>query len=161
MDRMTIPVAFLVSLLFARSPAESASGGGLALSDPPIKVSVAVSPTAVGPGADAVVTVKLDPKPGIKLNKYPKIKLQIPAVPGLVDAAEQLLGNPAPPPADQMDSNYFHGGVDPLTITLHVNPQATKGRHDVRAKLSYFYCVAASGYCAPAKVELTVPVIVR
>jgi hypothetical protein len=115
----------------------------------------------VGAGSDALVTVKLDPKPGIKLNKYPKIKLQIPAAPGLVGAAEQSLGNPAPPPPDQLDANYFHGAIDPLTLTLHLDAQAVKGPHEIRAKLSYFYCVAASGYCAPAKTELTIPVTVR
>ncbi len=108
-----------------------------------------------------MVTVKIDPKPGIKINKYPKIKLQVFAVPGLVSAAEQSLGNPAPPPVDQLDANYFHGTIDPLTITLHLDAQAAKGPHGVRAKLSYFYCVATSGYCAPAKAELTLPVTVR
>jgi len=52
-----------------------------------------------------------------------------------------LLG---PPPADQLDANYFHGGIDPLTLKLHVDAQAVKGPHDIPAKLSYFYCVAAS-----------------
>ena len=108
-----------------------------------------------------MVTVKLDPKPGIKLNKYPKIKLQIPEVAGLVGVAEQSLGNPGPPPADQLDANYFHGSIEPLKITLHLDAQAAKGQHDILAKLSYFYCVAASGYCAPAKTELKIPVTVR
>jgi len=161
MKRMKTRAAFLVILFLAVLPAGAASGGGLAPLETPIKVTVAVSPAMVGAGSDAVVTVKLDPKPGIKMNKYPKIKLLIPAVPGLVDAAEQSLGNPAPPPADQLDANYYHGGVDPLTITLHLDAQAAKGQHDIRAKLSYFYCVAASGYCAPAKTELTIPVTVR
>ena len=161
MKRMKPLVAFLVGLCIAVSPAGSASGGGSHPTDAPTKITVAVTSPFVGAGSDAVVTVKLDPRPGIKINKYPKIKLQVPAVPGLVTAAEQSMGNPAPPPADQLDANYFHGTIDPLTITLHLDPQATKGPHDIRAKLSYFYCVAASGYCAPAKAELTLPVTVR
>ena len=48
-----------------------------------------------------------------------------------------------------------------MTLTLHLDAKAAKGRHDVQAQLSYFYCVAASGYCAPAKAELTIPVTVR
>ena len=152
---------FLIVLVLAVPPAVAAPEGGAAPLEPPIKVSVAVSPETSGAGSDASVTVKLDPKPGIKMNKYPKIKLQVPAVPGLVDAAEQSLGNPAPPPADQLDANYFHGGVDPLTVTLHLDAHAAKGPHEIRAKLSYFYCVAASGYCAPAKTELTIPVTIR
>lgn len=130
-------------------------------SDKQVKIAVTVSPQTSAAGSDASVTIKLDPKPGIKMNKYPKIKLQVPAVTGLVGIAEQSLGNPAPPPADQLDANYFHGGVDALSLTLHLDPQAAKGRHDIHAKLSYFYCVAASGYCAPAKTDLTIPVTIR
>jgi hypothetical protein len=149
--------AFLILTIVPAAAGES----GSAPSEAPIRVSVAVSPEAVSPGSDASVTVKLAPKPGIKMNKYPKIKLQIPAVAGLVDAAEQSLGNPAPPPADQLETNYFHDGVDPLTLTLHLDKGAAKGPHEIRAKLSYFYCVAASGYCAPAKTDLTIPVTIR
>jgi len=161
MQGVKILAAFLAIVTLAVSAAGAAPDGRLAASEAPVKVAVAVSPEAVDAGSDTSVTVRLDPGPGIKMNKYPKIKLQIPAVPGLVDAAEQSLGNSAPPPADQLDTNYFHGGVAPLTITLHLDAQAAKGRHVIRAKLSYFYCVAASGYCAPAKTELTIPVTVR
>jgi hypothetical protein len=144
---------------FSTTPASPDARPGSA--DPPIKISVSVSPESVPSGSEAAVTVQLDPKPGIKLNKYPKIKLQVPEVAGLVAAAEQSMGNPSPPPADQLDANYFHGSVDPLKVTLHMDAQAAKGRHDLHAKLSYFYCVAASGYCAPGKAEVTIPVMVR
>ena len=107
------------------------------------------------------MTVTLRPNAGIKLNKYPKIKLQVPGAPGLVAAAEGAIGNAAPPPADHLDANYYKGGVDPLVVTLHLDKAATPGPHDVPAKLSYFYCVAASGYCAPAKVDVALPLTVR
>jgi hypothetical protein len=152
--------AFLAILILAVFQAGAADGRA-ATPESPVKVAVTVSPEALGAGSDASVTVKLEPKPGIKMNKYPKIKVQIPAVPGLVDAAEQSLGNAAAPPPDQLDANYFHGGVDPLTLTLHLDSAAAKGRHEIHGKLSYFYCVAASGYCAPAKAELTIPVTIR
>ncbi len=135
--------------------------GTIAAAEAPIRVSVSVAPEAVSAGSDAAITVTIDPRPGIKLNKYPKIKLQVPAVPGLVGAAEQSLGNPGPPEPDNLDANYFHGAVDPLKVSLHLDAQAAKGTHDITAKLSYAYCVAASGYCAPAKAELKIPVTVR
>ncbi len=150
-----------LSLVLTVSGIDAAPSGGAAPPDAPVKVSVAVAPQSIGAGTDAVVTVKLAPKSGIKVNKYPKIKLQIPEVPGLVGAAEQSMGNPAPPPADQLDANYFTGSIDPLTLTLRLDAQAVKGRHDIIAKLSYFYCVAASGFCAPARTELKIPVTVR
>ena len=157
MKNRAILVGFLSLAVLSAAVAEAGPGP----SEPPVKVSVAVVPAELGAGSDAVVTVKIAPNPGIKMNKYPKIKLQVPAVPGLVEAAEQSIGNPSAPAADQMETNYFHGGVDPLTLTLHVDKSAAKGSHDIRAKLSYFYCVAASGFCAPAKADLTIPVTVR
>ena len=161
MSGMNVPATFLAILVLAVSPAGAAPEGQKTAPEAPVKVAVAVSPEAVGAGSDAAVTVRLEPKPGIKMNKYPKIKVQVPAVAGLVDEAEQSLGNSAAPPLDQLDTNYFHGGVDPLELKLHLDPQATKGRHEIRAKLSYFYCVAASGYCAPARTELAIPVTIR
>lgn len=150
--------SFLGIALCCALPAWAAGPSG---NEPPVNVEVAVSPEAVGAGAEASVVVKIETKPGIKMNKYPKIKLQIPAVPGLTEGAEQSLGNPGPPPADKMETNYFKGGIDPIKVTLRLDPQAGKGRHDIHGQLSYFYCVAASGYCAPAKAELTIPVTVR
>lgn len=141
------------------------AAGGLALAAsaappaeaPPVKVSITVAQEA----SDAAVTVVLKPEAGIKLNKYPKIKLQVPAVPGLVGEASGAIGTSGPPPADQLESNYYHGGVDPLVVHLAVDPAAAPGKHDVAGKLSYFYCVAASGYCAPAKVDVSIPITVR
>jgi len=161
MTVMKIRFALFLGLFLAASRVAAAPSGSSAPLETPVKVSVSVAPQAIGAGADTVVTIKLDPKTGIKLNKYPKIKLMIPAVPGLVEKAEQSIGNPSPPPADQLDENYFHGSIDPLTVTLHLDAQAAKGQHDILGKLSYFYCVAASGYCAPAKAELKIPVTVR
>jgi hypothetical protein len=125
-----------------------------------VKVEIGVAPAAVPPGSAAEVTVTLSVNPGFKLNKYPRIKLAVPAVSGLVGGAEMSSGSEAPPPPDKLETNYFKT-VDPLKLKLAVDSSASRGRHDVDAKLSYFYCVAASGYCAPAKVVLKIPITVR
>ena len=129
--------------------------------DAPVKISVAVAPSPAVPGQDAAVTVTLQPGPGIKVNKYPKIKLQVAAAAGVVGAAEGSIGESRPPASDQLESNYYKGGVDPLVVQLPVDAAATSGKHDVTGRVSYFYCVAASGYCAPAKVDVSIPLTVR
>jgi hypothetical protein len=78
-----------------------------------------------------------------------------------VAAAEASVGNAGPPSADNLEANYFKGETDPLSVTLRLDPAARRGAHEIAGKLSYFYCVAASGYCAPAKVDVTIPVTVR
>ena len=75
-------------------------------------------------------------------------------------AAEGVLGTNEAPPADKMDTNYFKT-IDPVTLTLPVAGDAPAGKHEIPAKLIYYYCVAASGYCAPARVQLKIPVTVR
>ena len=126
----------------------------------PAKVTIAVEPGAVAAGAETSVTVRVEPEPGIKINRYPKIKVTVPAAEGLVGAAEASIGNPAAPPPDQLESNYFKS-VEPVRLSLHVDPGAKPGTHDLEGRVSYFYCVAASGFCAPAKVAVKIPVTVR
>ncbi len=127
----------------------------------PVKLAVDVSPDSVAPGGEAEVTLRITPNPGIKVNRYPRIKLDVPAEDGLVAAASASIGSDAPPPPDQLETNYYKTGVDPVHLKLRIGAQAPKGRHELPARVTYFYCVAASGYCAPAKAPITIPVTVR
>ena len=125
-----------------------------------VKVEIGVAPAAVPAGSEAEVTVTLSVNPGFKLNKYPKIKLAIPTVEGLLAGGDTALGTDAPPPPEQLDTNYFKS-IDPLKVKIAVEKGAQPGRHDIVAKLSYFYCVAASGFCAPGKIPLKIRLDVR
>ncbi len=153
-----IAVVLLLALAVARAAVDAApkkpSGADA------VKIGLGVSPSAVAAGSQAEVTVTLTVNPGFKLNRYPKIRLAVPAVEGLVAGGEVTSGSDAPPPPDKLETNYFKS-VDPIKLKLAVASSASKGRHDVDAKLSYFYCVAASGYCAPAKIPLKIPITVQ
>ncbi len=120
----------------------------------PADIRVTVTPEAVAPGDDVRVSLELSPKSGIKINRYPKIKLQVPGQDGLVADAEASLG------ADEMrDDNYFKS-IDPLELELSVDKNAPAGKHEIDAKLRYFFCVGKS-YCAPKNVAVKIPVTVR
>jgi hypothetical protein len=126
----------------------------------PAKIQIAVSPEGVAPGGQASVTVQLRPIDGIKINRYPKIKLEVPEQPLLGSSSELQIGNDAPPPPESADDNYFDE-VDPLELSLEIDDDATAGEHEVEGKLTYYYCVIASGFCAPARVQVKIPVVVR
>ena len=126
----------------------------------PAHITISVSPDAVRPGGEARVTVRLEPIQGVKINRYPKIKLQVPAQDGLVRAAEIAVGNSTPPPPDKLASNYFEE-LQPLSFTLFLNEAAPAGRHEIDGKLTYFYCIPASGFCAPHRTSVKIPVAVR
>ncbi len=125
----------------------------------PAEIRVVVAPEAVGPGDEARVTVTLVPMAGVKINKYPKMRVQVDAQPGLVGAAEVAVGNSEPPPEDQLLSNYYKT-VDPMSLVLKVDAGAPRARHKIPAKVSYFYCIP-SGFCAPKKETVTIPLTVR
>ena len=144
---------FLGTLVHAAAPAGPPPGD-------PATFEISVAPGAVPAGGTANVSLKLVPAAGIKINKYPKIKLAVAEQAGLVGAAEGVLGTNEAPPADKMDTNYFKT-IDPVTLTLQVSGDASAGKHEIPAKLTYYYCVAASGYCAPAKVPVKIAVTVR
>lgn len=126
----------------------------------PAKIDLRLSPETVAPGGSTQVTLTLRPIAGVKINRYPKIKFHVPAQAGLVGEALVEVGNAAPPPPDAMETNYFKG-VDPLRVDLVLDRQAPVGAHRIVAQLSYFYCVTESGFCAPARVPVSIPVAVR
>jgi hypothetical protein len=126
----------------------------------PARVAVSFAPDPVAPGAEGTVTVKLEAIDGIKINKYPKVRLQVPAKEGLVLAAEGSVGSDTLPDVEKPELNYFDP-VDPLRVTLKLDPAASRGTHAIPGRLTYFYCVVASGFCTQHRVAVRIPVTVR
>lgn len=149
---LSIAVGVLIGVALA--------GPGASRDAPPAKIAVEVAPETAGAGATFEVTLRLTPRSGIKINRYPKISLRVAEVPGLVQAGEAAVGNDKAPPPDRLDDNYFEQ-VDPVRLTLTLDPSVSPGRHEIAAKLKYYYCVASSGYCAPKKEDVRIPIDVR
>jgi len=126
----------------------------------PANLEISVSPDGVAAGQEARVIVKLRPIDGVKINRYPKIKLHVPQQDGLVAEARAEVGNDKPPAPDAMAANYFKT-VDPVTLTLQLDAGLAPGNHEIDGKLTYYYCVSASGFCAPKRVGIKIPVAVR
>jgi len=131
-----------------------------AITEHPANIRVQVSPEAVERGGSARITVTLDPVEGVKVNRYPKIRLSVPASPGLVSAAEVSLGDDRPAPVDQEGGNYFDA-IEPLTLDLALDRQAPSGKHEIDGQLVFYYCVKKSGFCAPKKTPLKIALDVR
>lgn len=126
----------------------------------PAKVTITVSPESLVPGGEAQVTVKLTPSSGVKINRYPKITVSVPAQEGLVAETGAEVGSDSPPPLDDPDSNYFKV-VDPVTLKLDLDDAISSGAHQIEAKLTYFYCVVKSGFCAPKRMPVKIAFNVR
>jgi hypothetical protein len=126
----------------------------------PAKIRIAVSPDRVPVGGSAEVTLQLAPKAGIKINRYPKIKLVVPEQPGLTKQAEAAIGNDRPPPPGKIEANYYDT-VDPVTLRIELDREVSRGVHEFDGRLVYYYCVKKSGFCAPARVNVKIPVQVE
>jgi hypothetical protein len=155
---LALPIAVALALAVALS------GVSASVKPPknPAKIIVDVTPQAVSPGGEAEVTLKLEPIDGVKINRYPKIKLRVPVHEGLVAETEGSIGSSTPPPPDQKDkkANYWNK-VDPLIVKLTLDEAATSGNHEIDAKLVYYFCVPASGFCAPKRVPLKIPIVIE
>lgn len=131
--------------------------------DVPAALTVSVEPETVAPGQTVRVRLDLAPVDGVKINRYPQIKLIVDAHEGLVAAAEARVGDARPPSTDTMErgGNYF-ATVEPVELELTVDSAASSGSHEVEGKLTYFYCVTKNGFfCAPKRTTVSIPLRVR
>jgi hypothetical protein len=126
----------------------------------PAKIRIAVSPESVPVGGSAEIRLQLAPKSGIKINRYPKIKLVLPEQPGLAKPAEAAIGNDGPPPPGKSEANYYET-VDPVTLRIELDPTLSSGAHEFDGRLVYYYCVTKSGFCAPKRVNVKIPLQVQ
>jgi len=126
----------------------------------PADVLVTVTPERSNPGGEVRVRVRLEPIRGVKINRYPKIKLTVPEQAGLVAAGEAEVGNAAPPPPGGDPEANYYDRVDPLDLSLTLDPAIAPGHHEIEGRLVYAYCVSASGFCTRTKVPLRIPLTI-
>ena len=126
----------------------------------PAKITLSVDPGSVAPGGSARVTVELAPMHGVKIKKYPKIQFKISAQEGLVEAAEVSLGDDALPPGSDLEDNAFKV-MKPLHLTIKLDQAAPAGTYELDAKVTYAYCVSASGFCARKRERVKIPISVQ
>lgn len=126
----------------------------------PAKLVLSVAPEGLSPGAEARVTLQLQPVKGVKINRYPQITVNVPAQAGLVGEFKTAVGDPTPPPPEKSTGNYF-SEAQSVELRLKLDPAIAPGAHDLQAKLTYFYCVPESGFCAPVRTAFSIPVKIR
>ncbi len=162
MMRRTATILVSAVLVSIAAVAGAAAGPG-GPPDTPADVTVEVASPEAAPGATVGVTVQLAARPGIQINRYPKISVKVAAVDGLVGEAAGAVGNDKAPTPAEMESgaNYYGASVDPLVFDLTLDAGAASGAHVIPAQLKYFYCVKKSGFCAPKKTAIEIPVTIR
>ena len=155
MRHLNIYISILAGLLLVFFAADGTAAESPKPPAVPAHIAIEVDPVVVAPGSETIVSLQLSPVDGVKINRYPRIRLKVPQTEGLVGAVEGSVGNDKAPPPGQMETNYFKK-VDTVQVTLAIDDHAPLGMHEIPAKLTYFYCVTASGFCAPKTVPIEI-----
>jgi hypothetical protein len=114
---------------------------------------------ATRPGADAHVAVWLSPRDGdVRVNEEPGPRLKL-------EAEDSVLIDKQKPPAkapvyDPEHPKYLDAAL-PVNLPVALKPTAPKGRHLVKAKVTYFYCSKRDGWCRKGTDDVEFPVEVR
>ena len=161
MKRKTSPLTMFFALSLAGFLPVLAGGRGESASKPP-KVPATWTldaPAAAGPGDTVELSLTLQPKSGIKVNRYPQIAWSITSDDNPVAGdVKSKLGSDGALPFDAPDADRYFKSIDPIVMNVRLDPQAAPGDHKLKTRLKYFYCVTKSGFCAPAKVSVEVPI---
>jgi hypothetical protein len=126
---------------------------------PPAKRSKVDVPVVITPPADAVspgergeIKFLLSPPAGIKINRYPPVRLKLEPPERIdLDAAEFRQGSDKPI-ADPKDFPFKT--IEPLVVGFSVKPDARPGTTRVAGQIKFVYCVTSSGFCAPVTKDV-------
>ncbi len=124
-----------------------AAGGAVRAADPtPADVKVSVSaPIPAAPGGHSEVIVTFTIPEGIKINRFPPIKLTLTAAePVSLDKAEWRQGSDQP--IEKVEDFPFKT-VEPMSAGFGVAPGAAPGKYPVSGKIRFITCIQKTGSC--------------
>ena len=109
-------------------------------------------------GGDAHVAVMFTPRdPDLRVNEEPGPRLKLAA-----DEAVLLDRQKQPARAavyDPENPKYLDVAL-PVHLPVALKPTAPRGRHLVKAKVTYFYCSKREGWCRKGTEDVEFPVVV-
>ena len=119
-----------------------------------VEVSAAYQPPS-GSDQPGRIAVHFFPRdPAIRVNRQPAPRLKL-------EREDVLVHKPAPaapaPVMDPEEAGYFESG-EPVLFPVGVAPDASKGSHLVKARVTYFYCSKSEGWCRRTKEDLELAV---
>ena len=144
----TLAAAALLLLLGASAPSPSTHVALSAEFVPPAKA-----------GASAHVAVTLSPRDAdVRVNEEPAPRLKL-------EAAEPVLVDKQAPATrsssfDPQNARYLDPAL-PVHFPVAVKPTAPRGKHTVKARVTYFYCSKREGWCRKGTDDVEFPVDVR
>jgi hypothetical protein len=160
MSYLTRSMLTILALVLLITPSAAPAAPPAKPPKEPAKIQVEVEPGTVSAGQQATVIVRLNPIEGVKINRYPRIKLQLAGVEGIVADSKAEFGSDRPPAPDALDKNYFTN-VEPLNLSFRMDDAAPDGKRELEGKVTFNYCMIASGFCSRFSGPIKIPVDVQ
>jgi hypothetical protein len=107
------------------------------------------APIKAGKKADVAVSFVVDSR--YKINRDPRISIAVTPVAGVTVDKKPIEASSVDPKAKD---EYF---VDLPTIKVPVTA-AKAGKFELPAKLTYFFCSKADGFCSKQSVDVKIPI---
>jgi hypothetical protein len=105
-------------------------------------------------GRKANVTVAFDLRNGYKINREPRITLNLSPVAGVKVDSTDIEASPV----DKKATDEYYVDLP----TLRVGVTASKaGKYEIPGKLTYFFCSKADGFCSKQTVDVKIPLRVE
>ncbi len=126
--------------------------------DENIRIKLHSQPQKVKPGDSGIIKVEIKPAKGIKLTKYPQTSITLSGDEELLFEKNVIKLGQAEMPKNI--KRNFLDKIQPLEFKFKVDKDVEKSVLNIKANISYFYCVSRSGFCAPGTktIELQIPV---
>ena len=105
-------------------------------------------------GVKSNISVGFEVKSGFVINRTPPITLRLTDTPGVTLGAMSFTSSPDDP---KSKDEYY---VDLPKITVPVTA-AKAGRYEIPAKLTYFFCSKADGFCSRQVFDVKIPLQVQ
>jgi hypothetical protein len=110
------------------------------------------------PGEVAVQFVARDPD--VKINEVPAPRLKLEAGPAsVVPPARPAAAAAKAAPAGEGPGHYLDLTL-PVTFPVTLAPGTSRGTHDAKGTVTYFYCSKREGWCRKGTAEIVVPITV-
>ena len=111
------------------------------------------------PAEVAVQFVATDPD--VKINEFPAPKLKLTAGPATVIVPPKATA----PAADKgaptgSEPGHYLDLTLPVTFPVTLDAAATRGAHDGKGTVTYFYCSKREGWCRKGTAEVAFPIAV-
>ncbi len=127
-----------------------------------VKITARAAPDTVRVGKETRLLFQMQPQEGLHLNVEPAITLELIDAKNFALVAKKFTPDSTSKTLTTKDGYKIFDPrhAQPVSFAVKVEKGAKPGRYPLRAKLTYYYCSDAEGWCSFAHEEFVINLVV-